>query len=293
MTSLNYDPSAQFEVTISDHVYLDNATGKLGATIYQPQGTGPFPGLSDIHGGAWGRGERSNDYPMNLALAASGVVVAAVDYRLAPAHPYPAQIIDTNYATRWLKSRAGELNIDPASVGAMGCSSGGHTVMLSGMRPRYPRYAALPLDGGPDGFDGVDASLRYMLCCWPVLDPYARYLYARNVGDGRLVDATEEYFLNQDAMHEGNPQEILERGEVVDMPPAIIIQGANDGNVPLSIPQRFKAAYRGAGGSIKLEMFPGMPHGFGNMPGPESDRAIELMKGFIARQLSRPVTAAV
>jgi acetyl esterase/lipase len=289
MTDLGYDPSAQFEVTITDRVYLENETGGIEATIYQPQGSGPFPGLLDIHGGVWCRGERPDDYPMNLALAASGIVVAAVDYRLAPADPYPAQVIDTNYATRWLKSKAAELNLDAESVGAMGCSSGGHTVMLSGMRPRNPRYAAVPL---PDG-EGVDASLRYMLCCWPVPDPYARYLYARNVGDDRLVTSTEAYFLDQATLHEGNPQEILERREAVDLPPAIIIQGTNDSNVPLSIPQKFETAYRDAGGSIELEMFDGMPHGFGNQPFPESQRAIEMMKVFIARQLARPAVVGV
>ena len=76
------------------------------------------------------------------------------------------------------------------------------------------------------------------------------------------------------------------------LPPTLVIQGTNDGNVPLSIPQRFEEVYRSRGGNIEVEYFPGMPHGFGNQPHPESERAIELMKGFIARQLS-PTTAAV
>ena len=70
------------------------------------------------------------------------------------------------------------------------------------------------------------------------------------------------------------------------MPPTLIVQGTSDDNVPLSIPERFVEAYRAAGGTVELEMFPDMVHGFGNTPGPESDRAIELMKSFVARQLS-------
>ena len=150
MTSVEYNPEARFEVEISDRVYLEHQSGSLEATIYQPQGKGPFPGLLDVHGGRWFLNDRSDDHPMNQGLAASGIVVVAADFRLAPDHPYPAQIIDTNYAIRWMKSQAVQLNMDPECVGALGCSSGGHTVALNGMRPRDPRYASLPLPGGED-----------------------------------------------------------------------------------------------------------------------------------------------
>ncbi|MDA0734594.1 MAG: alpha/beta hydrolase [Chloroflexi bacterium] len=287
MANLKYDPSARFDVETSDVVYRQDGNTSWQATIYQPKGAGPFPGLLDVHGGAWSRGERSNDRVMNEALAASGIVVAAIDFRLAPDHPYPAQVVDTNFATRWFKAHAKDFNVDPQSIGGMGSSSGGHTVMLSAMRPTDPRYAALPL---PEAA-GVDASLKYLLCCWPVLDPYARYTYAKGAGEERLAASSEAYFLNEETMHEGNCQEILERGEKVELPPTLLIQGTNDSNVPLSIPQRFDEAYRNAGGHLELEMFPDQVHGFGNTPGPESDRAIKLMKGFIARQVSRAAAA--
>ena len=287
MTSVSYNPAAEFDVETTDLVYLEHPSGSLEATIYRPKGEGPFPALVDVHGGRWFLNDRSNDYPMNSALAASGIVVVAIDFRLAPQHPYPAQIVDTNYATRWVKANAAKLNIDPESVGAMGCSSGGHTIAMTGMRPRDPRYAAIPLPGGEE----VDASLRFMLCCWPVLDPHARYTWAIEIGEERFIGPTEDYFPEHASLHEGNPQEALERGEALELPPAIIIQGTNDSNIPLFIPEKFEAAYRAAGGHIELELFPGMPHLFGNSPGPESERAIELMKGFVARQLTRPAVA--
>ena len=288
MANLNYDPSASFDVALSDVVYRRDGNTSWQATIYQPQGEGPFPGLLDIHGGAWNRGERPDDRVTNHSLAASGIVVAAIDFRLAPDHPYPAQVIDTNYATRWFKAHAKDFNVDPQSIGGMGSSSGGHTVMLSAMRPSDPRYAALPLpeSDAPEG-DAIDASFRYLLCCWPVLDPYARYVYAKGAGEEILSVSSEAYFLNEEAMHEGNPQEILERGEKAELPPTILIQGTNDRNVPQSIPTRFEEAYRKAGGHLELEWFPDQVHGFGNTAGPESDRAIALMKGFVAKQLSR------
>ena len=82
-----------------------------------PRARGRFRGLVDVHGGRWFLNDRSADRHMNAALAASGMVVAAVDFRLAPGHPYPAQIADVNYAVRWMKANAGRLNIAPDSVG--------------------------------------------------------------------------------------------------------------------------------------------------------------------------------
>ena len=284
MTSTEYNPAARLEFETTDLVYLELPSGNLEATIYRPRGEGPFPALVDVHGGRWFLNDRTADHHMNSALAASGIVVVAVDFRLAPDHPYPAQVADVNYAIRWTKANAERLNVDPDSVGAIGCSSGGHTIALNGMRPRHPDYAAIPLPGG----ENVDASLRFMLCCWPVLDPHARYLWGIEIGDERFIGPTETYFGDHANLHDGNPQHILDRGETAEMPPVIIIQGTNDNNVPLSIPHRFEETYRAAGGHVELELFQGMPHQFGNTPGPESDRAIELMKGFIARQLARP-----
>ncbi len=279
---VTYNPAQKFEVNVHEQEYRSAPNESWTVRVYQPQGNGPFPALLDVHGGAWGRGDRTNDEVMDRALAASGIVVAAVDFRLAPAHPYPAQVQDVNFATRWLKAHAAEFNAEPQTVGGLGSSSGGHTLMLSAMRPNDSRYAALDL---PEAA-GHDATLAYTVCCWPVLDPYARYLYARESNNERLAASSEAYFLDQETMQEGSPQHILERGENVLLPPTLIIQGTRDDNVPLAIPQRFETAFRTAGGDIQVEYFTDMPHGFGNMPGPESDRAIGMIKAFVARCLA-------
>ncbi len=278
---VTYNPTQQLAVQVHEVEYRNDGRDSWMVTIFQPQGDGPFPALLDVHGGAWNRGDRGADEVMNRALAASGIVVAAVDFRLAPAHPYPAQVQDVNYATRWLKAHAAEFNADPSTVGGMGCSSGGHTLMLSAMRPSDSRYAALDLPGA----SSQNATVAYTVCCWPVLDPFARYLYAQESNE-RLAASSEAYFLDQETMKEGNPQHILERGEKVLLPPTLVVQGTRDDNVPLSIPQRFETAFRTAGGDIQVEYFADQVHGFGNMPGPESDRAIGLIKAFIARCLA-------
>ena len=278
----SYQPDQSFEIQITEVEYRRAGDEAWLARIYQPQGAGPFPALLDVHGGVWNNLTLDANARMDRVLAASGIVVAAIDYRLAPEHPYPAQVADVNYATRWLKSHAAELNADPNFVGALGASSGGHTVMLSALRPRDPRYNELSLPEEQE----VDATLSYVLAMWPVLDSYARYLYARERGLDRLKALSEAYFLTEDAMQEGNPQMILDRGEQVALPPVLVIQGTDDDNVPLSIPRNFVQAYRAAGGDITLELFPHMPHAFGNQDSPESDTALEIVKKFVQSQLA-------
>ena len=275
-----YDPDRVCEISVQDLEYRDG----LAVRIYQPVGAGPCPALVDVHGGVWSGGDRTNAEVIDRALAESGIVVAAIEFRLAPDHPYPAQVADINYGTRWLKAHARDFNADPGSIGAIGSSSGGHGVFLSAMRPHDPRYAVLPLDEAPE----LDATLNYILACWPVVDPHARIQYAHDTNNDGLITATEAYFTSSDGATEGNPHMILQRGETVTLPPAIIIQGTEDDNIPVPATKEFAEAYRRSGGEMQLEIFDGMPHGFGYRPGPETDRAVDLVKAFIARQLSAP-----
>ena len=284
LPALSYDPKQSFGLDVTEVEYRRDLNVSWMARVYQPQGTGPFPVMLDVHGGRWNRGTRTNAEVMDRALAESGIVVASIEFRLAPDPPYPAQVADINYGTRWLKAHARDFNADPGSIGAIGSSSGGHGVFLSGMRPHDPRYAALPLDEAPE----LDATLNYILACWPVVDPHARYLYAQETNNEGLVAATNAYFTSSDGATEGNPHMILQRGEMVTLPPAFIIQGTEDDNIPVPATKEFAEAYRRSGGEIQLEIFDGMPHGFGYRPGPETDRAVDLVKAFIGRQLSAP-----
>lgn len=276
---------AGYEPRVFDVEYLRIDGQAFLARVYQPQGSGPFGLLLDVHGGAWNAGiaDRTTNALLDERLARSGLVVVSIDFREAPAHPYPASIEDVNYATRWLKAHAAELHADGTRVGGLGTSSGGHLAMLSAMRPRDPRYNATAL---PDAAE-VDASLAYLVLPWPILDPYARYAFAKETGRANLVTATERYFLTEATMQEGNPQLALDRGEAVELPPTLIVQGSADANVTVAMQERFVEAYRAAGGEIELEVFPDMPHGFARSPGPDTDRALGLMRGFIARQLHR------
>ena len=272
-----YDPAHKCEITVHESEYQSG----LVVRIYQPEGAGPFPGLVDVHGGVWTNGDRSANEVMDRALAESGMVVAAVDFRQSPDHPYPAQVADVNLATRWLKAHAAEFNADPDTVGGIAGSSGGHTVLLSAMRPNHPAYSYLDLPGSD-----ADATMKYLLLGWPIVDPYARYRFVQETGNDRIIGLSEAYFRTTDAMKEGSPGQILQRGEEAALPPTLIVQGTDDNNLPVPVTEQFAVDYRKAGGDLELEMFPDMPHLFGNTPGPDSDRAIALMKKFAARILS-------
>src|SRR5439155_20960913 len=109
------------------------------ARVYQPQGRGPFPALLDLHGGAWNNKDRIANEPMDRAVAASGVLVVAIDMTLTPEAPYPASVQDANYGVRWLKSKSGTWNGDSANLGVLGSSTCGHITELLAMRPRDAR----------------------------------------------------------------------------------------------------------------------------------------------------------
>jgi acetyl esterase len=257
-----------------------------GSPVSTSPKVGPFLCLLDVHGGVWTNGDRTQNVYLDQQLANSGLCIVAIDFRLAPQHPYPAQVADVNFATRWLKANAPEFNADPHCIGILGTSSGGHTVMLSAMKPFDSLYTTLPLIEA----SALDATVVWVLALWPVLDPYARYLYAQKAKRDNLVTMTNGYFLTEKAMKEGNPQLILDRGEKVQLPPVLVIQGTSDDNIPLFIPQRFAKSYRTAGGELELELFAGMPHGFARQPGSETQRALEIMKAWLARRLSAQKT---
>lgn len=268
---------ARFEIEVRDIEYHRVGDAPLLARLYRPKGDGPFPALIDVHGGAWASGDRLNNAPLDEALAKSGIVVLAIDFRMPPAWRYPASIADIHYAIRWVKAHAAEFCSRRELVAALGTSSGAHQLLLSALKPDDPRYSALPLPG-------EDARLPYLVLCWPISDPLARYRMVREKGNARLVEAHDAYWASEAEMEEGNPQLILERGEAATpLPPAIVVQGTGDDNVTPDMADRFAAAYRGRGGRLELHKFDGQPHTFiVRDPASEASRsATEKLRDFI------------
>jgi acetyl esterase len=273
--------AATHEVEIRDLEYRRAEDGPLLARLYKPRGAGPFPALIEAHGGAWASGDRLDNAPLDEALAKSGIVVLAVDFRMPPKHRYPASIADIHYATRWLKAHAAEFGSRAELVGGLGTSSGAHQLLLSALKPSDPRYAALPLADDA----GVDASLPYLVLCWPISDPLARYRMVKEKGNTRLVESHDAYWASEAEMAEGNPLRIVEAGEATALPPTILLQGTGDDNVTPDMADKFTAAWRAKGGAIELHKFDGQPHTF-VMRDPTSAaslRACELARDFVLK----------
>jgi acetyl esterase len=286
--AVTYNPSSKFEIKSWDVDFRRAPKRTLMARIYQPQGDGPFPALLDLHGGAWNNQDRTANAMMDESLARSGILVVAIDLTRAPEAPYPASVQDANYGVRWLKAKAGEWKGDPATVGALGSSSGGHEVELCAMRPDDPYYSVHKLGEAPS----LDATLNYVATRSPVSNPYARFLNAESLGRVEMVQNSKTYFNPWETIHEGNPQEILDRGEKVTLPPLLIMQGELDDNVRPAVQEKFVQSYRAAGGECQYEVFAGCEHLWIREPGPQTDRAHEMVKAFIARQLSAKRLAA-
>jgi len=277
-----YNPSAHFEISISEVELRRTAAGRtLMARIYQPAGAGPFPVILDLHGGAWNAKDRHAEEPMDRALAASGLLVVAIDMTLAPEAPYPACVQDANYAVRWLKWKAAGWNGDPSAVGIYASSSGGHVAELLGMRPRDARYNAIPLPQAPQ----IDATVSFIAMRSPVSNPYARFQHAEEMKREPMVKNHTTFFKPWESIFESNPQQILDRHEPVGLVPLLIMQGALDDNVLPAVQAKFAASYKAAGGDCQFEVFEGCEHEWVATPGPQTDRAREMVKAFIARQL--------
>jgi acetyl esterase len=277
-----YDPAAKFDITVSEIEVRRNSAGRmLMARIYKPNGAGPFPTVLDLHGGAWNAKDRHAEEPMDRALAASGVLVVAIDMTLAPEAPYPACVQDANYGVRWLKWKAASWNGDPSRIGIYGSSSGGHVAQLLGMRPRDGRYNAIPLPEGPK----IDAAVAYIAARSPISDPFARFQHAQKMQREPMVKNHTTFFKPWETIYEANPQQILDRREKVTLVPLLIMQGALDDNVLPAVQEKFAASYKAAGGDCQLHVFEGSQHEWVATPGSQTDRAREMVKAFIARQL--------
>ncbi len=259
--------SQVLEIEETDIEYLRHGEASLLARVYRPVRSGSYPMLVDLHGGAWCNGDRSNNQLLSRTLAQSGVVVASLDFRQPPVAGYPDVMADIHYGVRWLKANAKNFHGNAEKVGVVGISSGGQQAMLLAMRPHDSRYSSIE---GPD-FGNVDASVRFAVLCWPVIDPLGRYQYGKErIASGAphpphlpdVLPCHERYWGDEDAMSEGSPVRILERGEDAVLPPTLYLQGEDDHMHPRAHLDRFVTLYRERGGELDLQIYPGEAEGF-------------------------------
>ncbi|WP_233522544.1 alpha/beta hydrolase [Peribacillus glennii] len=194
--------------------------GEIPVRIYTPEGSGPFPVIVFFHGGGFVYGDlESHDSVCRSIVKASQHILVAVDYRLAPEHPFPAAPNDCYAAAKWVYDHAEELNGDKARMSVAGDSAGGNLATVVSMMARD--------QGGP--------SIIKQVLLYPVTDRYEPGKYASYGENG------SGYFLTTEAMglfsklyvqNDGLPNQHysapINAPDLSGLPPALVITAGLD-----------------------------------------------------------------
>lgn len=236
-----------------DHITegrVDADGGSIPLRIYYPTADSVAPVLVYFHGGGLVMGSNHSFEPLARALAAaSAATVVAVDYRLAPESPPPAQFDDAYAATTWTARHAAQLGVDAARLAVIGDSAGGSLAAAVALASRDR--------GGPDIcaqillYPGLD---RDMTVESIVAQPDAPLLgrddidYMHALADGDTGSPTSPYLVPAYAEN------------LAGLPPAIVATAGCD---PIrDWGERYAARLREAGVQTTLTRYPGMYHGF-------------------------------
>lgn len=226
----------------------------LKLDVNVPEGPGPFPVALLVHGGGWSGGDKANVgsegrsadiTPWFAPLTAAKFTWFSINYRMAPAHRWPACLEDVQTAIRWVKAHAAEFKGDPARIALFGHSAGGQLVCLA---------ATLA-----DDSVRVQAVVGYA----PVTD-FIYELPAR----GGLGKALQDLH-NQPKEPNEQSLAILSDTAAINhvkpgLPPFLLLHGDADKTVPYQTSLNFQAKLRASGVICDLITLPGAGHGLLN-----------------------------
>jgi acetyl esterase len=212
-------------------------------------GGASLPLVGYLHGGGWVVGTLEAFDPLCRALAnASGALIAAIDYRLAPEHPFPAALDDARAAMRWLAAHAQELGADPERIGIAGDSAGGNLAAVTTRRLRD--------EGGPP--------LRFQALIYPACDSALNTPSYREAGDGFGLSPADmrrycELYLDgaDGRAPDASP---LQAGDLAGLPPAFVLTARHD--VLRDEGEAYARALEAAGVPVTLSSYDGAVHGF-------------------------------
>ncbi|MGB2920703.1 MAG: alpha/beta hydrolase [Mycobacterium sp.] len=238
--------------------------GDVPVRIYRPA-AGSLPVVVFFHGGGWALGSlKSHDSVCRRVAADTGAAVVAVDYRLAPEHPFPAAIDDAWAATRWVFDRISEWGLDHSQLAVAGDSAGGNLAAV---------VARLCRDHGVE--------LRQQILIYPIIDRRLdRPSMIDNAAGFVLERADMEWFWNL-----YDPKGIarcdaravpLAVSDLSGLAPCVVITAEHD---PLRDEgEEYGAKLADAGVPTTVRRFDGMFHGFVSMLDllPAADEAIAV-----------------
>lgn len=217
-------PAGPQHVTVP---YCTDGGKSLSLDVYEPGGAGQHPLLIFVHGGSWAFGNSSIAQQSQVirqvvaGVLSRGFAVASVNYRLAPADTWPAQIIDVRCAIRYLRSTATHWGVDPRRFAAMGNSAGAQLVSLAALSAgRVPAW-----DNGQ--FAGTSSSVAAVVDCWGPIDLLAPGWSTTALAIGKVVFRLS-WGTQNGTLAAASPVSYVRAGA----PPFLIIQGAADTLVP-------------------------------------------------------------
>ncbi len=229
----------QFDVSYG-RTYATRDTGPLEADVYMPHGTGPFPAMLIVHGGAWRMGTRVQLAGISSQFAKRGYTAISVDYRLAPQSKFPAQIYDCQAAVRWMRANAKEFKINPERIGGFGYSAGGHLVALLGtLDDKTLQESGLPSDA-------PSARLQCVLAGGAPCD--FRVIPADSAQIAFWLGGTRAE--KPDMYRDASPAAYISS----DDPPMYFFSGEDDILVPIASPRAMVSSLKAAG--LTAEMYP-------------------------------------
>ena len=231
---------------------VDHAEAGVPVRVYRPTAVRSGGALLWLHGGGLlvGRPAMDDDRCVRWAREL-GLVVASVDYRLAPEHPFPAALDDAHAAWTWLQGAAVQLEVDPARVAVGGGSAGGGLAACLAQRLR----------------DAGGAQPAAQLLVYPMLDD--RTAARRELdGAGHLMWTNRSNRFGWSAYLGGAPgapsaptYAVASRcTDLEGLPPTWIGVGALD--LFLAEGRDYAARLEAAGVATELVEVPGAPHGF-------------------------------
>ncbi len=278
------------EIIESDEVWARHASVDLLVRIYRRADLSfPLPPIISVHGGAWNHFDRTAGALYQRALARSGYLVLAIDFRQGPDYQHPAASADVVAAVRWLRLNAGRIGADLTKIGMLGSSSGGHLAMFAGVLPNADFHRGTPIvvDDVAGLHDDVEARVDYLIALWPVSDPYHRYRYAKRAGIERLSQAHERFYVDEEAMRAASVPRVVQAGEAQHLPPLLVVMPGEDGNVPMDMTFDLLKAWQVRGGYLEYTHFPGEPHGFGYKESDATRNMVVLIEAFCGRMRNR------
>lgn len=183
-------------------------------------------------------------------LGTLGVSAFVLQYRLGPRYHHPAPLHDAQRAIRIVRARAKEFGVDPARLGILGFSAGGHLASTAGTHFDDGRADA------PDAIERVSSRPDFMVLAYPVMSMAATYAHRGSVQ--HLLGETPDPKLVEDLSNE--------RRVTPQTPPAFLFHTADDASVPVENSLAFTQALRQAGVPVELHVFPRGRHGVGLAP---------------------------